>query len=155
HRLGTPQADDPLVFEIAGQKDVVPMVDVSHSGRWVVVTAQRGASDDAEVYVARESSLTSESKSWKPAAGSWKPLFTGFRAAYHFIEEADGRLLFRTTDQAPMGRIISVDPEHPGDVRDVVAESSDRLSLAALARGRMVAAYLHDASDTLRAFDLS
>jgi prolyl oligopeptidase len=145
HRLGTPQAADLLVFETPDQRDVVPLVDVSHSGRWVVVTAQRGASDDAEVYVAAESSL----------AAGWNPLFTGFRAAYHFVEEADGRLLFRTTDQAPKGRIVSVDPEHADDVREVVAESGDRLSLAAIAGDRIVASYLHNASDRLRAFDLS
>ena len=141
HRLGTPQAADLLVFETPDQKDVVPLVDVSHSGRWVVVTAQRGASDEAEVYVATGS--------------GWKPLFTGFRSAYHFVEEADGRLLFRTTDRAPMGRIVSVDPEQPDDVREVVAESDDRLSLAAIAGDRIVASYLHSASDRLRAFDVS
>jgi prolyl oligopeptidase len=155
HRLGTSQADDPLVFETPGQKDVVPLADVSHSGRWVVVTAQRGASDDAEVYVAPESSQMPQGTSRKLEAGSWKPLFTGFTAAYHFIEEANGRLLFRTTDGAPMGRIISVDPAHPDDVREVVAESDDRLSLAAIAGERIVASYLHDASDRLRTFDFS
>jgi prolyl oligopeptidase len=143
HRLGTPQEADPLVFDTPAQKDVVPLVDVSHSGRWVVVTAQRGASDDAEVYVAAD------------GGRSWRPLFTGFRAAYHFVEEADGRLLFRTTDNAPMGRIIAVDPERGGDVREIVPESSDRLSLAVIARDRIVASYLHNASDTLRTFDLA
>ena len=156
HRLGTPQAEDPLVFETPDRKDVVPLVDVSHSGRWAIVTAQRGASDDAEVYVASESSLASRSASWKPEAGSWKPLFTGFRAAYHFIEEADGELLFRTTDNASMGRIVAVDPERlERGMREVVAESGDRLSGAAIAGDTIVASYLHDASDRLRIFDLS
>ena len=162
HRLGTAQAEDRLVFETPDQKDVVPLVDVSHSGRWAVVTAQRGASDDSEVYVAAESSLASQSSSWKLAAGSWRleagswtPLFTGFRAAYHFIEESGERLLFRTTDGAPMGRIISVDPAHPDDVREVVAETEDRLSLAAIAGERLVASYLHHASDRLQTYELS
>jgi prolyl oligopeptidase len=154
HRLGTPQAEDPLVFETPDQKDVVPLVDVSHSGRWVVVTAQRGASDEAEVYVAAESTLTRkpEGEGWKP---SFKPLFTGFRSAYHFVEESDGRLVFRTTDQAPKGRIVSVDPEHSGEVRELVPECDDRLSLAAIAGDRIVASYLHNASDRVRAFDQS
>jgi len=169
HRLGTAQAEDRLVFDTPDQKDVVPLVDVSHSGRWVVVTAQRGASDDSEVYVASESSLTRrgssgqleaggwklDSGSSKLEAGTWKPVFTGFKAAYHFIEEADGRLLFRTTDGAPMGRIISVDPARPDDVREVVAETNDRLSLAAIAGERLVASYLHRASDRLHTFAAS
>ena len=172
HRLGTPQTADLLVFDTPGQKDIVPLVDVSHSGRWVVITAQRGASDDAEVYVAERTAArgagggtrSAEAGSGAQSAGGgtrgaeggrFLPLFTGFQAAYHFIEETNGRLLFRTTDGAPMGRIISGDPEDAKDVREMVAESTDRLSFAAVAQGRLVAAYLHDASDTLRTFDLA
>jgi prolyl oligopeptidase len=148
HRLGTPQMADALVFDTPDQKDIVPLVDVTHSGRWVVITAQRGASDDAEVYVAEVGGRGVEG--WR-----FLPLFTGFRSAYHFIEEIDGRLLFRTTEGAPLGRVISVDPEDAEDVSEVVAESTDRLSLAAVARDRLVAAYLHNASDRLRTFDLA
>jgi prolyl oligopeptidase len=54
-----------------------------------------------------------------------------------------------------MGRIISVDPEHPDDIREVVAEMDDRLSLAAIAGERLIASYLHNASDRLRTFELS
>jgi prolyl oligopeptidase len=137
HRLGDPQSADALVFERPDQKDVVPLVDVSHSGRWVAITAQRGASDDSEVYVAVESSLTPRETSWKPKAENWKPLFTGFQSAYHFVGETNGRLLFRTTT-APMGRIISIDPGTPRTRARVRwwPESSDRLSLAAIARRR-------------------
>ena len=148
HRLGDPQSADALVFERPDQKEVVPLVDVSHSGRWVVVTAQRGASDDADVFV-------SEVGGGRPEVGRFAAVFIGFAAAYHFIDEADGRLLFGTTDGAPMGRIVSVDPSRPHDVREVVAESGDRLSLAALARDAIVVSYLHEASDRLRTFDLN
>jgi len=90
----------------------------------------------------------------EPEDGATTPLFTGFDAAYEFIDEADGRLYFRTTKNAPLGRIISIDPERPQDVHEVVAEGADRLSMAAIARDRVVVAYLHNASDRLRLFDL-
>ena len=148
HRLGEPQSEDLLVFETPERKDVVPLVAVSHTGRWVVITAQRGASDESEVYVAEAGSRT-----WD--AGIWKPVFTGFDAAYQFIDEARGRLLFRTTARAPMGRIVSIDPQHPQrDIQEVVAESGDRLSLTAMTRDAIVASFLHNASDRVRAFDL-
>jgi prolyl oligopeptidase len=84
------------------------------------------------------------------------PLFTGFDAAYEFVEEADGRLFFRTTRDAPLGRIVSIDPLNPErGLREVVAESGDRLSHVVMARGRLVAAYLHNASDRLRVFALN
>ena len=147
HRLGDPQAADVLVFEHT-EREVVPLVHVSSSGRWVVVTAQRGASDDSEVYLTDVRGPTSEVRT--PL-----PVFQGFDAAYEFIEEANGRLYFRTTNGAPMGRIVSIDPLRLEDgIREVVAETGDRLSHIVMARERLVASYLHDASDRLRVFAL-
>ena len=150
HRLGDPQSADPLVFAHP-EREVVPLVQVSSSGRWVVICAQRGASDDCEVYVMEDGGRRAEDG--KPTA-----ICTGFDAAYEFIEEGGGRLFFRTTKDAPMGRIVSLDPERPpGEVdgmREVVAAKDDRLSRVVMARGQLVASYLHHASDRLRLYGL-
>ena len=147
HELGNPQIADTLIFAHA-EREVVPLVHISSSGRWVVVTAQRGASDDAEVHLIDVRGPAS-------AARTPLPLFQGFDAAYEFIEEADGRLYFRTTKDAPMGRIVSIDPLRPGDgTSDVVPESGDRLSNVVMTRDRLVASYLRHASDRLRVFAL-
>jgi prolyl oligopeptidase len=144
HRLGDPQGADRLVFETPDQKEVVPMVHVTADGRWAVMVAQRGASDDSEIHLAD-----------RAAGGALRPLFTGFDAAYDFIEGAAGRLFFRTTKEAPRGRIVSVDPDDPASgLRDVVVESADRLSSAVMARGALVATYLRNASDRLLLFGL-
>ena len=147
HRLGDPQAADALVFAHP-VREVVPLVHVSASGRWVVITAQRGASDDSEVYLREVETRTSE-------AAATIPLFEGFDAAYEFVEEANGRLLFQTTKDAPMGRIISIDPERPEEgAREVVAEGADRLAFVVMTRDRLVAGYLHKASHQIRVFAL-
>src|SRR5205823_7816175 len=86
--------------------------------------------------------------------GDTAALVTGFDAAYHFIDEHDGRLCFHTTKDAPLGRIISIDPRNGSDVREIVAEAEDRLSSAVMTRDGIVAAYLHNASDRLRHFAL-
>jgi prolyl oligopeptidase len=144
HRLGQPQSSDDLVFETPDRKDIVPMVRVSADGRWAVITAQRGASDDSEIYVVD-----------RRAPGPPKALITGFDAAYDFVEGADGRLFFRTTRDAPRGRIVSIDPDDPATgVREVVPETGHRLSSAVMARGTLVATYLQNASDRLRLFGL-
>jgi prolyl oligopeptidase len=159
HRLGQPQASDELVFARPDEKEIVPLVQVSSSGRWAVITAQRGASDDSEVHVVDRESI-----------GPPRPLFTGFDAAYHFIEEVPSatepgtgpstvrrpRLLFRTTRDAPRGRIVAIDPEDPaGTLREVVPESAHRLSAAVTTRDAIVGVYLQNASDRILTFDLT
>jgi prolyl oligopeptidase len=142
HRLGDPQSADALVFETPDSKDIVPQVHVTADGRWTVIVAQRGASDDSEIYVID-----------RGAPSDARPIVTGFDAAYDFIESAAGRLFFRTTKDAPRGRIVSIDPENPGaGMREVVAESADRLSGAVMARDTLVATCLRNASDRLALF---
>jgi prolyl oligopeptidase len=84
------------------------------------------------------------------------PLFTGFDAAYAFIESAGGRLFFRTDRAAPRGYIISIDPfDIQAPPVMVVAESPDKLSIALIVHDTLVTSYLHNASDTIKMFDLS
>ena len=144
HRLGEPQANDDLVFETPDYKDVVPMVRVTSDGRWAVITAQRGASDDSEVHVVD-----------RRRHASSRPIFTGFDAAYDVIDADGGRLYVRTTRDAPRGRIVSIDPDEPnGGMREVVPQSEHRLSSAVMARQTLVATYLQNASDRLVSFGL-
>ena len=146
HQLGRPQAQDALVFDAPGQRETVFQVNVSEDGRWVVITALQGASDRSEVYLLDRAAP-------EPAT---KRLFQGFQSAYGFIEAAGGRLFFTTDAHAPRGRIIAVDPDGASpQVSEIVPESGDKLSAAVLAAGRLVAAYLHDASDRIRLFDLT
>src|SRR4051812_31881695 len=146
HRLGDDQSLDRLVFDKPDERETVFGVEVSDNDRWVVITAFQGSSDRSEVYV-----VDRHAKVETPA-----PVFTGFSAAYAFIESADDRLLFRTGEHAPRGRIISVDPLDPRRPPvELVPESDDKLSSAAVIHRVIVAAYMHNASDTLRMFTLS
>jgi prolyl oligopeptidase len=145
HELGQPQSRDLLVFENPNEKEVVPLVHVTADDRYAVITAQRGASDDSEIHLVDRVFPT------LPRA-----LFSGFDAAYAFIEAADNQLYFRTTRGAPRGRIIAVDPLDPaGTLRVVVPEQPHKLSAAVMSRDGLVAVYLENASDRIRRFDLS
>ena len=142
HRLGNSQTQDVLVFERPAEKEVVPLVHVTHDDRYVVITAQRGASDDSEVYLID-----------RHDPDSIRPVFTGFDAAYDYIDSAGELLFFRTTRDAPRGRIVSVDPR---DLRltEVVPESPHRLSHAAISRDGLSVVYLANASDRIERFTL-
>ena len=142
HRLGDPQRADRLVFDKPAERETVFGVEVSDDDRWAVITAFQGSSDRSEVY------LLDRQADAAPAA-----VFTGFRAAYAFIESAGDRLLFRTDEGAPRGRIVSIDPGHPeAAAAEVVPQSADKLSAALVVHDTIVAVYLHNASDTIRLF---
>jgi prolyl oligopeptidase len=146
HRLGEPQSADVLVFERPDEKEVVPLIDVTPDGRFAIVTAQRGASDDSEVHVL------------DPAAPERPPraIFTGFDAAYHVVGAAGGRLFFRTTKDAPLGRVVAVDPGAPtSTIDEVIPESTDRLFDASIAADAIAVSYLSNASSRLSLFNLS
>jgi prolyl oligopeptidase len=153
HRIGDAQRHDRLIVDRPDDREVVFHASVSTDGRWLVITAFRGSSDDSEVSIldlAREDAAP-------------RPLFTGVRAAYAFVDAAEGRLYFRTTSGAPLGRLVMVDASRPlpagpsGEVpmTTVVGEDSDTLSTATMAGGHLVAVYLRHASDRVRVFDLT
>jgi prolyl oligopeptidase len=143
HHIGDEQARDALVFETPDQPEIVFEVAVATAGRWCVMTALKGASDRSEVYlIDRGTSGSSPVK-----------VFAGFDSAFDFIDAADGRLFFRTDRHAPRGKIIAIDPSRPSDPpQEVVPEADDKLSDALMADGRIVATYLHDASNRVRVF---
>jgi prolyl oligopeptidase len=146
HRLGDSQARDRLIYDRPAERETVFNVEISDDDRWLVVTAFQGSSDKSEVWL-----LDRHSPEAVPS-----PLFTGFNCAYAFIDAADGRLFFRTDDGAPRGRIISVDPVDPAAAAlEVVAESADKLSSALIVHGRLVTAYLRNASHRVLLFELS
>jgi prolyl oligopeptidase len=147
HRLGDEQSRDQLIFERPAERETVFGVDVSDDDRWVVITAFQGSSDRSEVYV-----IDRTSNEPTPV-----PLFTGFSAAYAFIETAGNGLLFRTDDDAPRGRIVWISPLNRGQLAPlaIVPEDTDKLSTAAVIHGTLVGVYMHNASSQLRLFALS
>ena len=144
HLLGQPQNADAKIFDAPDHRETVFEVDLSDDGRWLVITAQQGASDRSEIYVVDRAD----------SSQSPRPLFRGFKWAWHFVEAANGRLYFHTDENAPRGRIVSVDPAAPDAMVEIVAESAHKLELALVAGGQLVLAYLRNASANLAWFAL-
>src|SRR5438128_703636 len=133
HRLGDPQSRDPLVFAVADDREVVPFVELSAGDRFVVITAQKGASERSAIHLIDLAT---------PGAAP-RVLFAGYDAVFAFAGSADGRLFFRTDLHAPRGRIISVDETDPwSSPRVVIPEGPDTLATAVAARERLVVSYL-------------
>ncbi len=158
HRIGTPQSEDVRVFAIDDGSGHDPYPRVTDDGRYLLLNVFEGYSTNGVYYrdltagdppdVAPEGRPAKETPVVR--------LLDEWDALYTFIGSAGAELFFVTTHQAPNGRVIAIDLEHPrpADWREVIPEGEHVLDAAGLAGGRVIARDLVDARSRLRIFEL-
>jgi prolyl oligopeptidase len=138
HRLGDPQSADERVYSTPENPRHNPYAAVSEDGRWLVYGIFDGFASNA-IHVLDLS---------KPGAPVVR-LFDKWDGLYEFLGVADGRLYFKTTQGAPRGRVIAVDPTATAAPIEIVPETPSTLFQASLIAGHVVANYLEDARSRL------
>jgi prolyl oligopeptidase len=142
HRLGDDPTKDRKLYGDGRAMTDWPGVDLSPSGRWLVVTVSEGCLK-SELYLIDTR-----------AAGSPVALATGEEARFSVIEALDDRLYVFTTSGAPRGRVFAVDPAAParGRWREIIKQGDDILEQVAYFQGGLAAATLHDAAARLHLY---
>ncbi len=140
HRLGSAQADDELVYAIADNPRHNPYALVTEDGRWLVFVISYGFDTNAI-------HLQDLSKPGSPVVR----LLDQWDGLYDFLGAMDGRLYFKTTQAAPRGRVIAIDPAHPAPV-EIVPEAKATLYKASIVGGHVIASYLEDARNRVVVF---
>jgi prolyl oligopeptidase len=145
HRLGTPQASDPIVCERPDEPDFGFGGTVTADGTLLVIHVWKGTETKNRVYL---QDLT------VPDAPIVR-LLDDFDAAYDFLGKRGEVLYFRTDLDAPRGRVIAIERARPerASWREIVPEAEETLEVARLTAGGLVAAYLKDAASVVRAFE--
>jgi len=143
HRLGDDPARDRKLFGDGRDRTDWPNLDLSPDGRWLVISVFQG---------------WSKSELWlidTRAGGPPAPVATGEEARFTVVEARDDRIYVLTTSDASRGRIITIDPAHPGREhwKEVVPTSEDVIQEAVYFRGGLAVESLHDAAARLRLFD--
>ena len=139
HLLGTPQEDDPLVYERPDQPDWGFAAEVTEDGRWLVISQWEGTEPKNRVYL----------KDLQARGATVEPFLDAFDAAYSLVgNEAD--LFFLQTDKdAPRHRLVAIRKGHPEpkDWKEVIPQAAgkDVLSSVHLVADRFVASWLRDA----------
>jgi prolyl oligopeptidase len=146
HRLGTKAAEDRVVYARPDHPDWGFAGKVTSDGEMLVVTVWQGTDRKNRVYL----------QDLRDPSSEVLPFLDDFDAQYVFLAKLGSKLLFRTDLDAARGRVIAIDVAHPARAawRTVVPESPDTLESAWVAGGRLVCAYLKDAANELRVFDL-
>ena len=142
HRLGDDPAKDRKLFGDGRAMTDWPGVDLSPSGRWLVVTVSEGWSK-SEVYLF-------DTRTGGPPVG----VAAGEEARFEVIEALDDCLYVLTTSGAPRGRVFAVDPAHPArdKWREIIKQGDDILQQVAYFQGGLAASTLHDAAARLRLY---
>jgi prolyl oligopeptidase len=144
HCLGTPQSADPLVYERPDHPDWNLSAYVTEDGSWLIVDATHGTDPNNRVFV----------RPIDTPDGAMRPLFDAADAAYDFAGNDGTTFIFRTTKDAPHGRVIAIDLAGGAPV-ELVAESGDSLESVALFGDQLILEYLHDAHAVVRRYTLA
>jgi len=144
HKLGEPQDQDRLIYEVTDHPTRIPAGRVTDDGRYLIVTLFDGYEKNGV------SILDLRNPGEKP-----KPLFYDWDALYNFIGSQGDKLYFLTTKHAPLRRVIVVDAKLPASTLwpTVVTEQNSALDEASYVGNIIVAKYVQDAHSVARLFD--
>jgi prolyl oligopeptidase len=147
HVVGTPQAEDQLVYERKDQPDWSFDAEISDDGKHLVIMVGTGTDERNLLFV---QDLTKKNA---PVVEIVKE----FSFAYDFLGSEGNTLYVRTDDGAERYRIMGIDAAKPDKAnwREVVAQDAGTMVGASLVNRQLVADYLTDAHSLVRVFDLA
>lgn len=144
HAMGTPAASDPEIFGKGYAPSQIVGVGMSEDGRYLLIQVSYGsAGDRAEVYVKN-----------LETNGPIVPIVNDIQASFNPTFGGD-TLYMLTNWKAENWRVVAVDLKNPAreNWKEVIPESTDRLSDVEAAGGKLIATYLHNATTSIRIFD--
>ena len=141
HRIGTPQAEDPVVIADPARPEVGFNAEVSDDGAWLVVYGSTGT-DGNSLQV-----LDLTDPDAEPVV-----LFDGFGNNHDYVGNLGSRFLVLTDVDAPNKRIVAIDATRPGELVDVVAESEAPIESASHVAGHVIVQRLRDVASEVSVY---
>jgi prolyl oligopeptidase len=148
HRLGTPQADDVLVYHRPDRPKWGITGEVSEDGRYLIVSVSDGTTS-------------------RKARVVYKDLLEPYSLPVELIDNHDNKFFFvgndgpvfyfRTDHEAPRGQVVAIDTRKPDrkDWKTLVPEAKDTLQAVSLVGNVFICSYLQDAKTQVRVHDLA
>jgi prolyl oligopeptidase len=145
HRLGTPQAEDRLVYERPDQPDWGFSAEVSDDGELLLISVWRGTEERNLLFI---KDLTTPNAPVRELVGE-------FTHAYDVVGAVDGSIYVRTDDGAERYRVLAIDLARPERAhwREVIPQAAGTLTGANLVGATLVAEYLEDAKSRVEAWN--
>ena len=139
HRVGTPQAEDTLVFEDPKNPQRFHTVSTTEDERFAVLTvSDRGTGKQGNAVFVQDLSK---------AGSKFTPLIPEIGDdTYDVLESVRGELLVFTDNDAPNGRVVRIDPASPAPAnwKVIIPPKADTIDSIAVAGGKVIATYMKD-----------
>jgi len=140
HTLGTPQAQDKLVYSDPGNPQRFHTTSVTDDERYLILDiSDRGKGADGNAFWVRD--LTSKDT-------TWRKVVTAFDKQFGVIDNDGSALIVMTNYKAPNRRVVRIDPAAPAEAnwKTIIPEQKEVLEGVANAGGHLFASYLKDVS---------
>ena len=145
HKIGTPQADDEIVFASPEHPEWYPAAEVSDDGHFLIISVFAGTAPQARIFV----------QDLEQPGSALRPLVRDFDNIADVVFAKDGIFYLVTDHQAERKRLVAVELEQPEREHwaEIIAEQPDTLLACYRFGGKFVCHYLRDASSVLRVHD--
>jgi prolyl oligopeptidase len=147
HKLGTPQSEDALVYEVPDHPRWTVNGDVTDDGRYLVLNLGDGTTSRRNRIFCKD--LT------RPD-GKFVPLIDDFDSRNVVLDNVGSAFYVKTDLNAPRGKVVAIDLHKPGkgDWKVLIPEAKESLQSAHVVGGQLIATYLKDARSQVKVFDL-
>ena len=137
HRIGTTQAQDELVYATPNDPEFGHSAQVTHDGRWMVITTSRGTDSRYALHLIP----LGKNRKWQV-----RTLVGGLDHDWRLIEGMGDTLYFMTNKDAPRLRLVKVNVAAATPrFEPVIDERAETLERAEIVGDRLILAYLKDA----------
>ncbi|MEL6930559.1 MAG: prolyl oligopeptidase family serine peptidase [Cyanobacteria bacterium J06600_6] len=146
HRLGTPQAEDTLIYQRPDQKEWGFSGSVTEDGKYLIIGVWLGTDSKNLVFY----------KDLQQPDSPVIELISEFEASYGVIDN-DGDTFWLQTDlNAPRGKVIAIALSQPDKTnwQEIIPEAEETLESVGILNNQFVLDYLQDARSQIKIYDL-
>ncbi len=144
HKLGTPQTNDQLIFDDKENPQRNFYAYLTEDKQFLMISESQATSGNA-LYVKNTNNMQSD----------FIKIADGFEKEYSVADHLDGKLMVVTNDEAPMNKVMLVDPENPdkSNWKTFIAETDNVLQSVQMVGDLIYAQYLEDAQSKAYFYD--
>jgi len=153
HVVGTPQAEDILIFNTPEHPKWMVSCDISDDGKTLLLFISESTDPVNRLYYADLAGFLKDPKTPLQI----EKLIDNFEAEYNFICNNGSQYWFKTNLNAPRGKVILIDFANPAreNWRDILPQSESVLNdVRCINQSNLVAVYMRDVKEVIEIYDL-